>query len=198
LGNLELDRQAMEERRDIAFAIAISHPKVKEIVGDAQNYAPDIHLLDNNLDRVTITTYKDIRITSLDGNFTNGYVINFDQRKMIQVDIDRKTNSVLSVKIDELPSVSDKLAFNDNQKEIINTVLAFNEVKKLVDGKDFFIQQVRETGVGYSTSICPEYGCALVGFSLVDSGEGVLMTVIVNPITSEVFDIRTGEGWNLG
>ena len=116
---------------------------------------------------------------------------------IIIVDIDKTTNTVLSVRVSDPINTNDALLIEENQKKIIQTVLSNIQVEKLIEGKDYLIQQVRHSGVGCTICTCPEEGCTLVAFSTVEAqDQGADMTVILNPVTGEIFDINTGQGWN--
>jgi len=126
------------------------------------------------------------------GTRTSSYEVWTSQGQII-VEIDRMTNTVSSVK--SLGNV-DALLIEENQKKIIQAVLSNLKVEKLIEGNDYLIQQVRHTGVGCGTCVCPENGCAFVGFSTIASKHaGVTMGIILNPETGEVFDIKAGNEW---
>lgn len=115
---------------------------------------------------------------------------------MITVDIDRMTNTVLSVRVSDSTHVVDALLVEEGQKKIVQIALSNINVEKLIEVKDYLIQQVRHNGVSCDNCVCPEDGCALVGFSTVGSQKiGVTMTVILNSATGQVFDIRTSQAW---
>lgn len=82
-------------------------------------------------------------------------------------------------------------SFEENQKKIILMALSDAKVEKLFKSKEYFVFQVRKAGVWLNDNRCPENGCALVGFSTVKSKHlGVTMSIILNPLTGEVFDIN--------
>jgi hypothetical protein len=88
-------------------------------------------------------------------------------------------------------------SLEENEQKIIQTVLSKPEIKKMIEGKDYIIFQVRHKGVYCNNCICPEEGCALVGFSTEKFQHlGVTMSVILNPITGEIFDITTSPAWD--
>ena len=183
-----------EERGRISSAIAVtlSNPEVKKIIYSL-DYSTKYHRLDSNRDRVTVVASELGTVEPLDGNFTNGYRQTLKERT-ITVDIDRMNNAVLSVKTKSTPIDVVTIKFNENQKKAIAISLADPKVQELLEGKQYYIVQVRESGVGLA-GYC-EYECALVGFDLVTSPRGVLMSTILNPKTGEVLDVRAGTGWS--
>jgi len=128
------------------------------------------------------------------------HIISYDvwtTQGQINVDIDRTTNTLLSLVPRNSLNKIEKDLIEMNQKKIIQAVLSNQEVAQQIDGKNYLIQQIRHYGVGCDTCLCPENGCALVGFTTEEfQSIGVTMTVILNPDTGEIFDIRTGQAWN--
>jgi hypothetical protein len=95
-----------------------------------------------------------------------------------------------------LLTYTEGVLIGEDEKKIIQTVLSNTEIEKLLKGKDYTIFQVRD-GVWCRDCVCPENGCTLVGFSLVKSEHlGVMMSIILNPITGKIFEISTSEAWN--
>ncbi|GEM_PF-7116593 len=176
-----------QERSGIAMAIAITHPEVKQILDNSIGYVPSYRWLDNNIDRVTIITHGSVVIDPLDGTFANGYKETYSGNTMIEVDVHRISNAVLSVKTSPSAEEVVTVEFTENQRKAATISLAHPEVKELLAGKQFYIIQVRESGVGFR-DYC-EYECALVGFASIGSSSGVQLAVIVNPDTGEVVDI---------
>jgi len=136
------------------------------------------------------------KVEFLNENQTNSYEV-WTTQGLITIEIDKITNTVISLRSNDLLNYQDRVLIEENQKKIIQTVLSNAEIEKLIEGKDYIIFQVRHYGVGCITCVCPEDGCALVGFSTVKSQHlGVTMTVILNPISGEIFDITTSQAWD--
>jgi hypothetical protein len=170
-----------------------SYEEVKREIDNSLDYSVKYQKLNNNIGQVILITKEPWTIEPLDGNFTNGYRQTL-REKTITVDVDRVNNTVLSVKTKSDIVDVVMIEFNENQRKIIAMSLADIRVKELLTGKDYYIVQVRERGVGFGDH-CPEMECALVGFDLVSSPRGVLMATILNPKSGEILDVRAGEGW---
>lgn len=179
----------MELRHRTATSIALAQDEVILILHDSKNYDANYHWLDKNIDLVTIHARKSIFYEPLDGDYINGYNVIVSGIRKIDVEIDRTTNIVKSLVVQDSPDTRDEVKFSDNQKRIIKIALKHPLVKQKIFDKSYFIQQVRESGVSIGNAPCSPASCALVGFSMPDNG-GVMLAVILDPATGKIYDIR--------
>jgi len=182
-----------DERNRIAVEAALADPTVKSIVDSADGYAADFELLET-YDRVIISTWGDISIEPLDGDFMNGYVTVQKAGKIITVDVDGTTNAVLNTQTTARSDDTVTQRFTDNQKRAIELSLADPKVKELAAGKNYYISLVRDYGnVQHTGADCGVDECAIVQFSGFDGGA---LGTIVNTKTGVVYDIKTSGGWS--
>jgi len=184
-----------EERVIIRAAVSAAklHPEVNKIIDRVPAHEIKYQKINDNTGRVIVVAPDLWIVEALDGNFTNGYNQTLKE-KSITVDVDRMNNDILSVKTESRITDVVTIKFSENQKRAIAISLDDSRVQELLAGKDYYIVQVRERGVGIDGH-CPEMECALVGFDLVSKPRGVLMATILNPNTGEVLDVKAGKGW---
>jgi hypothetical protein len=182
-----------EDREGIRNAIqaALSSPEVKSML-DNSIYNSTSYQRVGDSHRVTVVAGERWTVEPVDGNFTNGYIQSMNEKTAV-VYVD-ESNAVMSVKVETSPVDVVQIRFSENQKKIIMTSLADPRVQELVADKEYYVFQVRESGVGYTGHCVAE--CALVGFDLVHSPSGALMTVILNPESGEVLLVSAGRGWS--
>lgn len=95
-----ITQEEERERSDATLAVVLSHPEVKKIIDSSISYAPHYHMLDNNIDLWTIITREYRTVEPLEGNFTNGYKETLSGQKIIEAEVDRISNAVLSINIE--------------------------------------------------------------------------------------------------
>lgn len=206
------DQDVLIYRERLAMTIALSQPEVEKELYNVLTYDIDYEWRDNNVDHVTLTTYGSLIVEPLYGDYDDsfdrqyqsdtvridvselnnatGYKETFRENKVIQVDIDRRTNEIISIRAQPVPDKIVTTGFTEGQKKALSIALSDNDVRNIVSNNQFFLASIRETGVGFAEG-CRENECSLVGLALASSERlGIHTAVILNTRTGEVIDLR--------
>lgn len=208
--NPDVSQEELWERQNTATAIAMSLPEVQALANNATSVDVNYRWLPFYKDRITISVtgpsaykplYNSSGIIFTDTRFpldvwlidikmdvhllqgAIGFSRTSTENKMITVDIDRKTDSVLFVKVDSLPDKIASAKFTEKQKKAIELVLSDGRVQELATKYKYFIQQIRP-GVGGPGCSDPE-GCILVGFGLLSEPRRGVHTAIIVDISAD-------------
>jgi hypothetical protein len=130
---------------------------------------------------------------TVDGDWKTGYNINLKGGKIVQLDVDRTTNTVANVKIIPRPDEVVLLTFTENQKRAIEISLTDPKIKEFVQNNKFYVSLARDYGnVQFGDKDCGFNDCALVQITSL-TGKASAGT-IVNTKTGEIHfvQVRTG------
>jgi hypothetical protein len=213
----DVSQEELWERQNTATAIAMSLPEVQALTNNATNIEVKYRWLALDRDRVTVTVTAagpreylplyndsgvvfthihfplDVWIIDIKMDFqllkeAIGFVLTESENKMLTVDTDRKTNSVLSVQVDPLPDRTVTVKFTEKQRKAIDLVLSDATVQELAAEHPYFVQQIRP-GVGGPGCSDPE-GCILVGLGLMSEPRlGVHTAIIVDISAGKVVNV---------
>jgi plastocyanin len=209
------DQDVLIYRERLVMTIALSHPEVEKELDSVLAYDIDYEWRENNVDHVTLTTYGSrvveplysdhndsfdrqyqfdiVRIDVSELENATGYKETFRENKAIQVDVDRRTNEIISIRMEPVPDKIVTTGFTDGQKKALSVALSDNDVRSIISSNQFFLASIRETGVGFGEG-CGENECSLVGLVLASSEHlGIHTAVILNAETGEVVDLRSGN-----
>ncbi|MGI0036034.1 MAG: hypothetical protein ACRD98_09220, partial [Nitrososphaera sp.] len=138
-------RALREARYPIARTVALADPRVQEVLSTAVLNQTDLELRDNQ-DMAIINTWGKTRV---EGSWQNGYLISYADGKRVEVLVDRKTNSIVSVNITPREDKVSNWSFSDNQKKLIsilvNDTRFQNDFAGKSDASDYYMAVVRNT-----------------------------------------------------
>lgn len=186
---IELTQDILQERTKFATEAALAHPQVKAIIDNAERYAADYHMLDSG-DHVTISTWGS---KSVEGSWQDGYSIALRGGKIIEVDVDRQTNTVLNVQITNRPDKTVPITFTDNQKRAIEISLTDPQIQSFAANNEFYVSLVRDYGnVQFRDRDCGFDECAIVQFTSLTQTGGA--NTIVNTKTGAIHYVSVVNG----
>jgi hypothetical protein len=151
-------KSMMQTRNQESTAVAYSDPRVQQALSTAIQNETNVNLLDSQ-DEVIIKAWDKMDVL---GGWEHGYVISLTQGKVIDVLVDRSSNSVTSVNISAREDEQRNWNFTENQKRLISDLINDPRFQRQfagkADSKDYYIGVMRDKGIGdhaYITVLSP-------------------------------------------